>query len=100
MGILNLCNVFVVGAHIVMWISLFMKRGAMAVGYVVTLAGYWLVSTIFFLFFASLGSPSRRYPTLEIIALAPIAILVFFLALTWFLFRLIPYRLERLAGEG
>lgn len=97
--------VFLLGIHVVAWISLFMKRGAMAVGWVATLALYWLIWMICMVLMTTLvtgiafgsSSPSGAIWVFEA---GPLLALFLCLVLIFILFRYIPSRLAAMAGEG
>jgi len=104
-SVANACTVFVLGVHVVAWISLFMKRGAMAVGYVATLAAYWLIWMICMLFASMLSagmafSGGSSSSGMWIFSAGPLIVLSICLGLSLVLFRYIPFRLAALAGES
>jgi hypothetical protein len=94
---------FVLGVHVIAWISLFMKRGAMAVGYVATIAGYWIISIGSFMIVGPISaavSIGGNYSGAWIFALSPIITTAICLGLSMVFFRAIPLRLGVLAAES
>ncbi len=90
-------------AYVVAWLSLFMKRGALPVGFVVTQAGHTLISIVCMALTALIGfgfSAGFAPNMMSVMSLGPLVGCIASLVVAYILHRKIPGRLELLAGEN